>query len=250
MIGGYIHPGNPVANMYFTLYGYNSVQQAFAMLQDLKQGQYVKLSPRSTFAAQILGSIIGSIFNYIMMENIVDNQADILRSIEGTAIWSGQNVQQYNTQGITWGALAKHMYSAGSRYEWVNFSLALGFALPLPFYFGDKLFPKLGLRNINVPILVWYIGWLCVGVNSSITSYFIVAFGSQWYLRVYHPNLFKKYNYILAAGLTGGAQVMVFILSFAVAGASGAGHNFPSWWGNHLSTDTASYNFDRCYFND
>ncbi len=26
LIGGYIHPGNPMANMYFTLYGCNSVQ--------------------------------------------------------------------------------------------------------------------------------------------------------------------------------------------------------------------------------
>jgi OPT family small oligopeptide transporter len=245
LIGSYLHPGNPMANMYFTLYGYNLVQQAFNMLQDLKQAQYVKLSPRSTFGAQLFGTIVGSVFNYLMMVTIVNNQAEILKSPEGTDVWSGQNVQQYNTQGISWGALAKYMYSSGKRYEWVPFALLLGFAIPLPFYFLHKLFPKAGFRNVNMPIMVWYIGQLCAGVNSPITSYFIVAFASQWWLRKYHPKVFRDYNYILAAGLTGGAQVMVFILSFAVAGASGSVHSFPTWWGNN-----AGGNFDRCHFND
>lgn len=243
MLGSYMHPGNPLANMYFTLYGYNSVQQAFSMLQDLKQGQYIKLSPRSIFASQLIGGIVGSIFNFIMMETIVENQSEVLKSVEGTAIWSGQNVQQYNTQGISWGALAKYMYSVGARYEWVPLALIIGFVCPLPFYFAHRMWPKAGFRNVNVPILVWYIGWLCVGVNSSITSYFIVAIMSQWWLRKYKPEIFKKYNYIVAAGLTGGTQVMVFILSFAVAGASGAAHNFPQWWGNNLSG-----NYDRCKY--
>lgn len=246
MIGSYMHPGNPMGNMYFTLYGYNSVQQAFAMLQDLKQGHYIKLSPRSTFSSQIIGTLVGSVFNYIMMESIVHNQRKILLSIEGSPIWSGQNVQQYNTQGISWGALAKYMFSVGRRYEWVPLALLVGFVCPLPFYIAHRLFPKAGFKNINVPILVWYIGWLCVGVNSSITSYFIVAFASQWYLKKYFPKLFTDYNYILAAGLTGGAQVMVFVLSFAVQGASGKDHPFPNWWGN----DAAAGNFDHCYYND
>jgi OPT family oligopeptide transporter len=109
MIGGYLHPGYPVANMYFTLFGYNSVSQAQLLLKDLKIAQYAKLPPRCTFTVQMVGTIIGAIFNYIMMVSIVDNQRDILLSIEGTNIWSGQNVQQYNSQAIAWGALASHM---------------------------------------------------------------------------------------------------------------------------------------------
>jgi len=31
--------------------------------------------------------------------------------------------------------------------------------------------------------------------------------------------------------LDGGTQVMVFILSFAVQGAGGTSHPFPTWWG-------------------
>lgn len=67
--------------MYVNLYGNSTAFQTLAMLQgsflfnviilpvltsqqDLKLGQYVKLPPRATFAAQMAGSIIGSIFNY------------------------------------------------------------------------------------------------------------------------------------------------------------------------------------------
>jgi OPT oligopeptide transporter protein len=36
MLGGALIPGKPVANMYFTMYGYNPVLQALTLLRDLK----------------------------------------------------------------------------------------------------------------------------------------------------------------------------------------------------------------------
>lgn len=36
MIGAAIFPGNPQANMYFTLYGYNTLDQARGIIRDLK----------------------------------------------------------------------------------------------------------------------------------------------------------------------------------------------------------------------
>lgn len=66
------------------------------------------------------------------------------------------------------------------------------------------------------------------GVNSVVTSYIIVGLVSQLWLRRYHPGWYRKYNYILGGALDGGAQVMIFILSFAVFGASGVSRPFPS----------------------
>jgi len=71
---------------------------------------------------------------------------------------------------------------------------------------------------LNAFISSYYIGWLCVGwvylvtlcmsiliyslarINSSITSYFAIAWFSQWFLRTRYPRWFVKYNYILGAG--------------------------------------------------
>jgi hypothetical protein len=70
--------------------------------------------------------------------------------------------------------------------------------------------------------------WMSAGVNSTITSSIIVGLVSQLWLRRYHPGWYKKYNYILGGALDGGAQVMIFVLSFAVFGASGKGKPFPT----------------------
>lgn len=53
---------------------------------DLKLGQYTKLPPRMTFAAQMAGSIVGSIFNYTMMNTIVTNNREVLQDPVGTRV--------------------------------------------------------------------------------------------------------------------------------------------------------------------
>lgn len=255
MIGAYIKPGNPLANMMFVLYSYNSTQQAFLMLGDLKVAQYIKLPPRTTFAAQFIGTIVGGIFNFIMMNQIVTNQREILLSPQATSVWSGQNVQNLNSQGITWGALAKYLYSAGQRYQFVPYAFLFGIVAPVPFYVLYRFFPKNKIiSNAAPPIFISNIGWLVIGINSGTLSYMIVAFASQLYLRKKQPKLFAKYNYIISAGLMGGVQICIFILSFAVNGAAGGGagdNPMPSWWGSQTEDphDPAKRaNPDHCLF--
>lgn len=45
----------------------------------------------------------------------------------------------------------------------------------------------------------------------------------------------------MSAALDGGSQVILFVLSFAVFGASGSAVAFPTWWGN-----PATLSVDRC----
>ena len=45
----------------------------------------------------------------------------------------------------------------------------------------------------------------------------------------YRPRWFRKYNFLLSAALDGGTQVMVFVYSFAVGGASGTAISMPNW---------------------
>lgn len=241
MIGGYLHKGLPVANMYFVLYGYNTVTQANLLLRDLKIAQYAKLPPRAAFTAQIVGTLLGAILNFIMMNSIIDNQREILLSVQGTNIWSGQQPQMYNSQAIAWGGLSHELFSAGQRYQWVPWAYVLGLFIPVPFWVIHRYWPKLRADYLYTPIIAYYIGWLCVGINSSILSYFSVAFLSQWWLRTRYPHWFAKYNYIIGAALDGGTQVMVFILSFAVQGAGGTSHLFPAWWGANQGG-----NYDHC----
>ncbi|KOS23184.1 Sexual differentiation process protein isp4 [Escovopsis weberi] len=230
------------ANMYFTTYTYNALSQGFLLLRDLKLAQQNKLSPKAAFVSQVIGCSVGALLNYLMMITIIQNQAPIIKSAEGTNIWSGQNVQQFNTLAIAW-AIAPNMFSVGARYQWVTLSFLLGFLAPLPFYVMHRLFPHQRIwPYFNSAIILWYLGYLFVGLNASVTSYFILGAFGQFYLRRYRPQWFVKWNYLVSAALDGGTQVMVFIATFAVFGGSGKAVAFPEWAGNHVN------NLDYCKY--
>lgn len=46
---------------------------------------------------QILGTLFGAVINYVLMSSITTQQRDILLSIQGTNIWSGQAIQSFNS---------------------------------------------------------------------------------------------------------------------------------------------------------
>ncbi|KAF5136378.1 Oligopeptide transporter 5 [Metarhizium anisopliae] len=247
MLGGYLLPGKPLANMYFTVFGFNGIQQGQWLLRDLKLAQLAHLPPKATFTAQMLGTVVGAIMDYVVMVSIVDNQTPALLSINGTNVWSGQNVQAYSTLAVAW-SMAKDMFSVGSRYQWVTLSFLVGFLAPLPFWLAWKLTGRDVFRDVDTSIVVWNCALLYVGVNSSLLMYFCLGIFAQWYLRRFHPAAFIKYNYLVSAALDGGTQVMVFLLSFAVLGASGREHKFPTYALNNGGTNN-DVNIDYCMFN-
>jgi len=211
----------------------------------LKLAQYGHLAPRITVMMQVIGTLIGAVLNYVMMNSIVTNQQEILLRVQGTNIWSGQNVQQYNTLAVAWGGLAHELFSVGKEYQWCTLVIPLGFLAPLPVYALHRKFPKAGFENINVAIFIYFINYLCVGINSSVMNFFLIGLASQYFLRKYKPNIFLRYNYLVSAALDGGTSVIVFIMSFAIFGAAGTAHYFPVWWGNNMNG-----NFDRCLYLD
>ncbi|KAG6862465.1 hypothetical protein C0995_000011 [Termitomyces sp. Mi166 len=161
MIGGFIHPGKPMANMYFVLFSYNSVNQALLLSRDLKIAQYTKLPPRAAFTAQIIGTLFGAVLNYslcmanvsVLMNSIIDNQRPILLSVEGTNIWSGQQPQQYNSQAIAWGGLSHELFAVGQRYQFVAWAYVIGLFVPVPFWLAYRYFPKLRTDYLYTPVI-------------------------------------------------------------------------------------------------
>lgn len=54
--------------MYFKTLGFNTLHQAGLMAGDLKVGHYLKVPPRIVFVNQIIGTILGCLFNYVVNE--------------------------------------------------------------------------------------------------------------------------------------------------------------------------------------
>lgn len=229
MLGGALIPGKPVANMYFTLYGYNPIVQSLSLLRDLKLGQYTKLPPKVTFCVQTIGTIIGALLNFVIMKTVLNSQREVLREVQGTNVWSGQQVQSYNSAAIAWGALAKPLYATGTRYGFVPYMLIAGLGFPIPFWLLHRKYPKFGFNYVFTPVLVAELGVFSAGINSSLFTMFLLTIYSQYYIRKYHATWFRKYNFLLSAALDGGTAVMVFVYTFAVGGGSGKVVPFPTW---------------------
>ncbi|KAF8801788.1 peptide transporter MTD1 [Phlegmacium glaucopus] len=229
ILGAAMIPGNPQANMYFTLYGFNTVDQARGLIRDLKLGQYTKLPPRVTFAVQSMGAVIGGLLNYIIMKVIINTHREVLLDVQGSNIWSGQQVQAFNSAAVSWGALGNLLYAPNGRYGIVPFSILVGLAVPIPFWVIHRIYPKSKAKFVVTPILCWTLGYLSVGINSSTFTMFLMAIFSQYYLRKKRPGWFRKYNFLLSAALDGGTQVMVFVFTFAVGGGSGKVTSMPNW---------------------
>ena len=241
LLAGYLHPGKPLANLFFTVYGHNVVHQAAFFLRDLKLAQYAHLAPKCAFVMQVVGTLVGAVINYVFMVIIVDRERDVLLSIQGSDFWSGQGVQSFNSQAVAWGGLAQRMFSLGARYQWIPLAFFVGLIAPIPFYLAHRRFPELGLKHVNTAIIGYHVGGSTAGVNSGTTSFFALSFLCQGYLRRYRSQWFLRYNYILSAALDGGTQIMVFILTFAVHGGGGMVIPFPKYWGNNRGG-----NYDYC----
>ncbi|EMD38929.1 hypothetical protein CERSUDRAFT_112637 [Gelatoporia subvermispora B] len=243
MVAGAINPGRPVANLYFSMWSHDVVGTSVGLAGDLKMGQYLKVPPRAMFVTQVWGTILGAIVNYVVMVSVVDAQREILLDPIGTNIWSGQYPQSLNSAAVTW-SLAKELYGPNGPYLLIPLGLVIGIAPTAIQWLFALRWPTVGgirVESIILPIIYQYASWMTAGTNSPITSSIIVGVISQLWLRKYHPGWYKKYNYILGGALDGGAQVMIFILSFAVFGASGVPRPFPAWAGN-----PAQGNVDYC----
>ena len=54
----------------------------------------------------------GGLLNYIIMKTIISARRDILLDVQGSNVWSGQQVQSFNADAISWGALGQQVCAA------------------------------------------------------------------------------------------------------------------------------------------
>jgi OPT family oligopeptide transporter len=239
MVAGAVHPGRPLANLYFASWSHQVILLAVNLSNWMKVGQYTKVPHRVMFGTQVYGTLLGAGLNYAVMTTIVTNEREILLDPVGSAIWSGSTLQSMNSQAITW-ALAKRIYSLKGDYWIVPIGLVIGLVLPIIHWALNRVWPRMRNWPINTAMIATYAGTHYYGNTSWVWSSIAVGVFSQFWLRRRMPRVYNKYNYLIGAAMDGGSQIVVFILSFAVFGASGASHAFPTWWGN------PSTNADHC----
>ncbi|KAL4757804.1 OPT family oligopeptide transporter [Aspergillus foveolatus] len=231
MVAGALHPGRPLAGLYFASWSHQVILLSVNLANWLKVGQYTKVPHRIMFATQVYGTLLGAALNYVVMITIVTSQREILLDPIGNNVWSGSLVQSLNSQAITW-SLAKEIYGTHGRYLIVPLGLIIGLVFPAVHWGLTKISPRIRNWPLNTTIILAYAGQVYYGTTAWVGSAIAVGIFSQFWLRRRLPRVYNEYNYLIGAALDGGSQLVIFILSFAVLGASGTERPFPTWWGN------------------
>ncbi|KAJ5375411.1 Oligopeptide transporter OPT superfamily [Penicillium concentricum] len=245
MLAGLILPGRPIGNMYFAAWSHNVINNAVNLSNDLKMGEYLKIPPRIMFLTQIYGTILGGFINYAIMISIVSGNRALLVDGNGNSSWSGATIQSFNTNAASW-ALAPYIYKIGTPYGAVPLGIIAGAGAVMVHAVFHRFVPKIGkfdTSEINLPQFIQYAGYIPYNQSQTcvLFSWILAGFYVQFYLRNYRPRIFKDYSYLIAGAFDGASLTVLFILSFAVFGAGGVSHPFPSWWGNN-----AEGHYDWC----
>ncbi|PPR01082.1 hypothetical protein CVT24_000393 [Panaeolus cyanescens] len=161
----------------------------------------------SEIVSRGIAAIIGGLLNYVIIKTIIASRCDILLQVQGTHIWSGQQVQSFNSNAISRGALGSILYAPRGRYAIVPFGILIDLAVAIHFWLIHKRWSKINAdKVVTLFSSVRTLGYLNVGINSSVFTTFMLAVFLQYYLRKYRPGWFRKYNFLLSAAFDGGTQ--------------------------------------------
>ncbi|EIM86107.1 OPT oligopeptide transporter [Stereum hirsutum FP-91666 SS1] len=239
LIAGYIWPGKPLANMMVKIYGYNMVKHGMDFAQDLKLGQpttpYRKVSPRILFWAQIYSSILSCITQVGVFRWMLGNIEDLCSPTNKNRFTCAGTKVVYNAS-IIWGTIGpQRLFQRGQTYTQLPWFFLIGPALVVIFYFLYKRYPKSWLRYVHLPI--FFFSSIAPANTTQFSLWFITGFVFNYYIRRRAFAWWKRYNYLLSAGLDTGVAFATIIIFFALS------YNKISfdWWGNTIETmDTKS----------
>ncbi|XP_021626945.1 oligopeptide transporter 6 isoform X3 [Manihot esculenta] len=229
---GYIFPERPVANMCFKVYGYISMTQALTFVQDFKLGHYMKIPPRSMFMAQVVGTVV-SVIVYLLtawgMMEAVPNLCDRSK-LPKDSPWKCPMDTVFFDASVIWGLVGpRRIFGNLGEYGMINWFFAGGAIAPVLVWLAHKAFPsRKWIRLIHMPVLLGSTSMMPPASAVNFTSWITLGFLSGFVFFRYHPNLWKRYNYILSGGLDAGTAFMTILIFFSLSY-----QNIQlDWWGS------------------
>jgi hypothetical protein len=242
---GLIIPGNISGVMAFKTLSYMAMAQGLALVSDLKLGHYMKIPPRAMFITQLYTTVLAIFINLFTSFTIyeafgrTDTLADprhpelgnqwVLQTDQTPIGWSGNSYLVFFNAGAIWGAIAPwRFFGPGSPYFGTLLGFLVGFIAPVIPWMLHKWFPSGYWHLVNIPLLAVFpiqIG----STRSDLTTPLIVGIIVNYFIKKYRHSWWKKYAYVMSAGLDAGAAISVSILFFVVNFRADYQMPFPSW---------------------
>jgi len=114
MVVGYMIPGRPVAMMLFKSWGYMLSYNGLTYISDMKVGHYMKIPPRSMFAAQTF-AVIWLSFVQVATYNFLRGNIKEICTPHQTQGLTCPNARTFYNASVIWGAIGpKRVFGAGT----------------------------------------------------------------------------------------------------------------------------------------
>lgn len=211
------------------------------ILQDQKIGHYMHLAPRAVFFSQIFGELIGIPINYGAMRWVLNTKSDYISGAKTDPLhqWTGQSLVSYQSNAVQYVILGPRRLF--HNYPQLPYGFLLGLGCPLILYVLDRYFKKSPLKfrlwntTVFFSTLSAFYGNVSTGPLSQIIGGTITMF---WAFRYKH-DLWKKYNYLLAAAFDTGFNLAILLIFLFFS--AGKQVSMPNWWGNNEKS------VERCF---
>ncbi|KAI2468876.1 OPT-domain-containing protein [Annulohypoxylon bovei var. microspora] len=231
-IGGSFVAGNALAMNYFKSFGYVTCAHALLFSQDLKLAHYVKIPPRQTFVAQMMGTLV-STFVSVGVLNFQINQIPNVCTVNAPNRFTCPGINTFFTASVLWGTVGPiKVFGQGGMYTWLLAGFPIGFVVPIIIYYMNKRFKKTWMRQIH-PVAIFY---GCLSMAPYNLSYIWPAVPIAWFSWVYlkqrYLGFWSKYNFVLSASFSSAIAVSAIIIFFSLQWTEIE----LDWWGNSVTS--------------
>ncbi|GAA95778.1 uncharacterized protein L969DRAFT_87803 [Mixia osmundae IAM 14324] len=226
LVAGFVIPGLPIGVITFKVYTYMVYSQCLALVGDLKFGLYMKIPPRSLFIAQLLGTTLGAIVNYVFIRIVLDSKRQYLDGsvVDPQGQWDGRAPQVFYSASVIWGLLGPARFFSGD-YALLYWGFLGGAIMGILPWLLNRIWPRNYWQYVSAPVFLHGCVVVPAVPTNTITVGFAAAFLSQFWAARYHREWHEKFNYVLSAALDAATSInamSVFLL----------GLSFYAWWGN------------------
>ncbi|KAH8646224.1 small oligopeptide transporter [Xylariales sp. PMI_506] len=228
LIVGFALPGKPMAMMMFKTYGYISMVQALAFLEDMKLGHYLKLPPRTMFWGQLTATMWSAVVQVAVFRWAMATFKDVCTE-NAQADFTCPSGEVFGTASVIWGLIGpKRIFGADGMYKQLNWFWLIGAALPVIHWFALKKWPRSVLRYANIPVILNGNAMIPPATPLNYMAWFSVGAFFNKFVRDRWRGWWMRYNYLTSAGLDSGLILctIVIVLCLSLTNTTG-----PSWWG-------------------
>ena len=233
LIGGAIKPGNALNMNFFKSFSVDILIQALGFVNNLKMAHYVKIKPRHTFIVQVFGTIVCP-FIFTGILNFTMNDLPGFCTPEAQWKLTCPSIETFFTASVFWGLIgARRMFGPGGMYQFFMYGFVAGLGIPLIYWLAIKKWPRNKILRQFHPVIFVFAGadWSPYSMSFGLNSLFFSALSWLW-LKKRYLEFWSKYNFVVAAALSGGVAISAFIQFWAVQ----YDEKNLSWWGNSAPT--------------